>query len=82
MQWVQDVIMSSLFSKMLCCLQFGLVLDFHRRDSLWYRIHGAWMSHFSGYVGGEVQTALLDNKSFADISQLTQQKIKVMQRKP
>lgn len=51
--------MSSLSSKILCCLQFKGEIVYL------YRIHGAWMSHFSGDVGGELQTGLLDNESFA-----------------
>lgn len=44
-QCEQDVIMSSLFSKMLCCLQFGVVLRRRHCVLICNR-----MSHFSGDV--------------------------------
>lgn len=44
------------------CLQFNVVLELHRRDS--DRIYGAWMSHISGDVRGEVQIGLRGIESF------------------
>lgn len=53
-QCVQDVISSLFFPHIVCCLQFVVGLELHRRDS--ESICGAWMSHISGDVRGEVQT--------------------------